>query len=506
MSRFNLIDEPWLPVRMGDNTRCRMGLRELLLNTRRIAVIEDPSPLVVAALYRFLLALLYRALEGPTDIDKARQLFRTGIPEGPILAYLDKWRERFWLFDATHPFGQIPTFTPKEWKPWTVLAAEHNADNAKVLFDHMAIDQAGTIPEAVATCWLLATQTFAVSCGKSELAHTGTAPSATAVMVLPLGRDLHDTLLFSLVPQSRAVLPQDSALWERDPEGLEALVEGKPRLPAGLADRLTWRTRSIRLFPSPEAEGVAHLAMASGVHCAANDQVDPMLGYRIVEKIGKLPIQFKERGLWRDFDSLLPDGDENAPKSVEHAVALTRSVPNRFPAALLVLGQSNNKAKIEFWRMERFCLPGALAGDKNIRADIRWGLDQAEEAARALWSASSTYARSLLSRGDRSVQAKDVSAFVDQMLPLPLYWTQMESSFHRLLADFTLERPAEAVQREWLGSCRAALQQAWAQHLAMASQGDAWAIRAGVKAEAPVFRKIRELDAQILKLTSQEVS
>ena len=90
------------------------------------------------------------------------------------------------------PFGQIPTFEPKTWRAWTVLATEHNADNAKVLFDHIDIDAPGTISEAEATRWILATQTFSVSCGKSELSHTGTAPSATAAMVLPIGCDLQE--------------------------------------------------------------------------------------------------------------------------------------------------------------------------------------------------------------------------------------------------------------------------------------------------------------------------
>ena len=74
MSRFNLIDEKWIPVRFPDGSRDELGIRDTLLRSREIAAIEDPSPLVVAALHRFLLAVLYRALEGPTDIDQAKAL------------------------------------------------------------------------------------------------------------------------------------------------------------------------------------------------------------------------------------------------------------------------------------------------------------------------------------------------------------------------------------------------------------------------------------------------
>ena len=167
MSRFNLIDEKWIPVRFLDGTREERGLRDTLLRSNEIAAIEDPSPLVVAALHRFLLAVLYRALEGPTEIDRAKDLFKSGLPGEKIMAYLEMWRDRFWLFDEKYPFGQVPTFKPKNWRAWTALAVEYNADTAKVLFDHTSEEEPGSISPAAAVRWLLATQTFAVSTGKS---------------------------------------------------------------------------------------------------------------------------------------------------------------------------------------------------------------------------------------------------------------------------------------------------------------------------------------------------
>ena len=98
MNHFNLIDEPWIPARLLNGDRVELGVRDTLLRSREIATLEDPSPLVVAALHRFLLAVLYRALEGPSSFEQARALFREGLPEARIRAYLDTWRERFWLF------------------------------------------------------------------------------------------------------------------------------------------------------------------------------------------------------------------------------------------------------------------------------------------------------------------------------------------------------------------------------------------------------------------------
>ena len=322
MSRFNLIDEKWIPVRFPDGTHDELGIRDTLLRAKEIAAIEDSSPLVVAALHRFLLAVLYRALEGPTDIDQAKALFKEGLPSEKITAYLGKWRDRFWLFDEKYPFGQIPTFEPNTWRAWTALAAEHNADNAKVLFDHVDVEAPGTITGAAAARWILATQTFSVSCGKSELSHTGTAPSATAVMALPLGLDFQDTLLLSLVPQNRAVIAGDLPLWERNTESVASLKAGCERAASGLADRYTWRVRSVRLEEN-DSGLIGKLAFASGVGNTSAEQSDPMLGYRIDDTRGKLPIQFRDRGLWRDFDSLLPDESHLAPQVIEHATVLT---------------------------------------------------------------------------------------------------------------------------------------------------------------------------------------
>ncbi len=499
MSRFNLVDEKWIPVRFPNGSRDELGIRDTLLQSGEIAVIEDGSPLVVAALHRFLLAVLYRALEGPNDIDQARALFNAGLPVEKITAYLEKWRDRFWLFDEKYPFGQIPTFTPKIWRAWTVLAAEHNADNARVLFDHVEVDAPGTISAAAATRWILATQTFSVSCGKSELSHTGTAPSATAALVLPLGRDLRDTLLFSLVPQNRDVFSADLAIWEREPESVESLKGGFERATSGLADRYVWRARSICLEPG-DSDRIERLGFASGVGIPSMEQTDPMLGYRVDDKKGRLPIQFRDRGLWRDFDSLLPDGSHLAPGVIEHAAALTRLNMERFPSSVMVLGQVNNKAKIEYWRMERYALPSALAGDRSIRTEIRQLLSDAEEVQQSLWVACCSFARDLLSRGKRSPAQKDISEFVEQIPANSWYWSSLESNFHEILREYTLDRDFEDIRCRWLKFVRDALRTAWGKHSASVSTGDAWAIRALVKAEGQVLRRLKELKDEISKL------
>ena len=267
MSAFNLIEEPWIPVRRLEGERVELGIRDTLLQAQNIAGIEDPSPLVLAALHRLLLAVLYRALEGPSDINQARAWFKSGLPAERIHGYLDRWRSRFWLFDDDYPFFQIPRWEPKTWRAWTALAAEHNADNAKVLFDHVDVTRPDAVGGAIATRWLLASQTFALGGGNSDFRYTKAAPSATAAMALPLGRQLEDTLLLNLVPQNRAVISGDLPVWEREPESLQSLKDGSARATAGFADLYSWRARAIRLRRDA-CGGVRTLAFASGVECS----------------------------------------------------------------------------------------------------------------------------------------------------------------------------------------------------------------------------------------------
>lgn len=528
MSRFNLIEEPWIPVRFLDGRREELGIHDVLLRSKEIAAIEDPSPLVVAALHRFLLAVLYRALEGPTDISQAKEWFRDGMPIDRVEAYLAKWRERFWLFDEMHPFYQVPAYEPqdkkgkKEWKAWPVIAAEHNADNAKVLFDHVAIEAAGRIPSSRAARWLLACQTFSLGGGNSDFGYTKGAPSATAIMALPLGIDLHDTLLLSLVPENREVLVSDLPVWEQAPVSLASLISGVSRPPLGVADLYTWLSRAIKFNLDGIGETVSEMTFAAGVVCSSADCMDPMLGFQIRPKIGKLPIRFSERGLWRDFDSLLPDGSGCAPRGIENAATLTRPYPERSPRSVMVLGLANDQAKIGYWRMERFLLPEALGGDHNIRTEIRQRLDDADEAGAVLEKSLRVEGSLMLARGGRDLLKDkwsagkwipgDVSKYIGKVasdanaLSSAGYWSAIEPSFHDLLQEYALGRDTEDIQCQWLKSIRDALRMAWEQHRSSVAMGDAWSIRAVVKAERYLSCGLMELDARIARLEPQKES
>jgi CRISPR system Cascade subunit CasA len=84
------------------------------------------------------------------------------------------------------------------------------------------------------------------------------------------------------------------------------------------------------------------------------------------------------------------------------------------------------------------------------------------------------------------------------------FWSTLESRFHEILREYTLERDSEDIRCQWLKSVRAILQAAWGQHSASVAMGDAWAIRALVRAEGHVRLKQKELDEEIKKLEPQK--
>ena len=151
--------------------------------------------------------------------------------------------------------------------------------------------------------------------------------------------------------------------------------------------------------------------------------------------------------------------------------------------------------------MERFALPEALTGDRAIRTEIRQLLREAEDAQKCLCLACRSYACDLLSRGAREPDANDIKTFVAQMPTDSWYWSALETRFHEILEQYSLERDPEDIRCQWLRFVKDALSKAWGHHRTSVSMGDAWAIRALVKAEGPIRTELKELDEEILKLT-----
>lgn len=134
MPTFSLVDQAWLPCERLDGTFVPMSLADTLGKSESIRRLTDPSPLVTAALHRFLLAILHRNF-GPASADAWGVLWRRGRWDQEALTrYLTKFRDRFDLFDEVQPFYQARNLDFHRAGPITDLVREAASGNNATLF------------------------------------------------------------------------------------------------------------------------------------------------------------------------------------------------------------------------------------------------------------------------------------------------------------------------------------------------------------------------------------
>lgn len=123
-NRFNLIDEPWIPiVDVG-----QVSLRQLFSHPEYRAL--GGNPVQKIALTKLLLAIAQSAYTPKDDEDWAR-LGPSGLAE-KCLKYLDQWHDRFFLY-GEKPFLQMPAIKAAAIQPFGAVLPEVSTGNTTVL-------------------------------------------------------------------------------------------------------------------------------------------------------------------------------------------------------------------------------------------------------------------------------------------------------------------------------------------------------------------------------------
>lgn len=444
--QYNLIDEPWIPVRDSDGLTF-VGIRQVLIHGNLYKSLEDPSPLTQIALHLFLLAILYRALQGPKTQFDARQLFTTGIPVEKVNSYLNEWYDRFWLIGGDRPFWQFPNWEPENPKPWFTALPELNDENRPVLWDHHYVGDGTSIDKATAARLLVSVQLTTTTTGNSEFGYRTQAPEASKMWVFPLGGTLQDTLLFSLCPQK--FTEQDIPSWEQDLPAIDSLKikRKKPRKPTGLSDLYSWCSRTITLIPNNDGR-ISQIGIASGIPYAENPKLrDPHRVYRI-DKEGRKTLQYPTTGIWREFASLLPDPKASvAPLAIANAIDVSENT-NRVPIATMVVGIDGKQSKVKDWYRDIFTLPSTINNDGMLKANIQEILSVAKLAGDRLKSVVRAYWSDRLFHG-KPAKNERIRPYLDNSDILLSYWSQLEPEFNRLLSEYTMDTDADSVLEQW---------------------------------------------------------
>ena len=333
---YNLLDEAWIPVRLLDGSVRKMGLLDVLRNTNEITDLACELPTQKIAIQRILLAICYRVTSLESAKDWRRQ-WDAGAPTDEAIAYLERWRDRFYLFGGPRPFMQAPDLRTAKDAVSGLEKIIADIPNGEQFFTTRNTRAIARIPADEAALWLVHAHAYDPSgirsgavgdpdvkggkgypIGPSWCGQTGT--------VLLKGKNLDETLVLNLVPFDSGSLQgpdpmgdKGACTWEAEyvetARRRDFSRDGDPD-PAGISiPRLfTWHSRRIRLVG--DRSGVTGVVLAQGDKLAPQNmqRFEPMSLWRYSMPQSK---KFREhtymprkhepgRALWRNLPGILP--------------------------------------------------------------------------------------------------------------------------------------------------------------------------------------------------------
>ncbi|MBU1168600.1 MAG: type I-E CRISPR-associated protein Cse1/CasA [Proteobacteria bacterium] len=446
---FNLIDEPWIPCVIQSGEYKEMGLKELLLSAHDISGFDLQNPLEEAALYRMLLALVHRIVDGPKDTMAWKELYQSEeFKESKVIEYFEKWHSRFDLFSEEYPFYQTAGLEiidkDKKSSPVqisSIQTAKANG-NTKTLFDHSLDREVLSLPPKEVALILLSAQGYLMGGLNKKTTNFFDYQQSflhgsmvTGLFCLLMGANLFNTLTLNMLicnaDKPIPSQPNDCPVWERDDIGGEGIAT-----PTGYFNYLTCKTRHISLIPEMDNNGTP---MVRRLHIAQGESfpdVRSPFGIIRENKKGEIySVQLEpERMIWRDssaFFTFGPDADER-PKAFRHIgnARLKRlvSLPERHRCAIYAL--ANDKANPLAWRKEMLSIPTDLLAEKKLVDSLRKGLSLIEDGASVLDYAGKSFIRECLPENSKEAEIRSKAESCGFMM---IYWDQMESAFHNFI-------------------------------------------------------------------------
>ncbi len=461
---FDLQTQPWIPCVRLDGTAATLGLQATLAEAHTLRELGGESPLVTAALYRLLLAVLHRVYDGPADYDAWGEIWAARRFDAVRLNdYFDRWRDRFDLFHPQRPFYQA---ADDRVKPKSLTALVHHvaSGNNATLFDHHTDDGGLTLTPPEAARMVITAQSFGMG-GLSGLDQKFTgAPWVGGIIFFVQGKTLFETLTLNMLEYSNGADPpckrtsQDRPVWEQD----DPFTPNRAQ-PYGYLDYLTWQNRRILLFPEETPEGIMIREMTVAPALRLGEGLlDPQKHYRKDEKLGRLALRFSEdRALWRDSAAIFDvrGGGHRPPLAFKWLGELVGEelLHKADQQRTLALGMANDKAKVEFYRSEQWPLPLAYLDEQTLVEALKEITQMAEDVSNQLWFAMRTLALLLLKPDvdpqDKGVKIPpEVGNMAQQWDVKRRYWSRLEIPFRRVLEWVPQDR--DAALTEWQQTLR----------------------------------------------------
>lgn len=320
---FNLVDDPWISVRLINGQTALISLREAFHRSHEIRRIAGELPTQDFAVLRIILAVMYRALGSDDRVD---EIWSSGtLPLDPIDDYLDQWHARFELLDEVHPFMQVAGLQSVSGETRSLGTLVPDSPGDGHLFT-MRRDLS-TLSFAEAARWLVHCQAYdfdGIKTGAADDPRTkggkgypvGVGWAGWLGGLYLEGKDLRETLIHNWVPSNEPELRRrDVALWELAP------LTAAPRDPAeigpfGPVGLFTWPIRHIRLFPDGQQISRVLICVGDPIAKSRQQALEPMTAWRYSETQSKReridPLYMPRtndstRQFWQGLATLVPD-------------------------------------------------------------------------------------------------------------------------------------------------------------------------------------------------------
>lgn len=337
-SSFDLIDQPWIQLRMLDGSISEYSLTETFECAHQASGIVGEIPTMTFALTRLLLAILHRAVDGPVDIPHWSDLWGEDVlPGKDVRRYLQDYRERFDLLHPVTPFYQVAGLRSAKNETSGLERLIADIPNGITYFSNRSGSALESIGYAEAARWLVHAQAYEtagiktgavgddrVKSGRGYGIGTGWCGNIGGLLME--GATLRETLLLNLIAESSRhtlVGSDDVPVWERAPHTASEEVIGG-RTSRGPLDSYTWQKARIRLVES--AGRITQVVMCNGDRATLHNQHqrEPMTAWRRSpnqEKNLGLPLVYMPRvhtparAMWRGVAALLPSRSGNVQRT-----------------------------------------------------------------------------------------------------------------------------------------------------------------------------------------------
>lgn len=386
---FNLIDRPWIPCLTSskENKIVELSLQEIFKQAHEIDDIAADSPMECVALYRFLLAILHRSINGPATVEAWATLWNVetlALPE--IESYLSDQYDRFDLFSNDYPFCQG---LDERVKPKSVISLKHGFGMLPSdWFDHqiVTLDVELTPAEAVRALLSVLSFGFGGLSGIPRKSHKD-APCAKGVNFIVEGSNLKQTLLLNLdeyIPPKFRTNP-DRPFWE-----LEAPFISERTGSRGMIDYLVFPSRQIKLYLNPEklesGEMIVDQYQIGLGHRLGDEERNPLKHYYESKASGLLELSFDEdKQLWRNSSSFLELSPEKGkPPAIFtwlHTLTENKVLDKEFVITCKALGIAKNQGRADFHRIERIPLPLSILGSQEKLNVLKNAINHAERTS-----------------------------------------------------------------------------------------------------------------------------